>query len=351
MPYQWRYSADIAFKIKSASTGLVFYGIGDVVTLGPDVPADNANLWRANPANNGVQNVASGKYITAEGKLSDIPQDWDLISIGGDDYNIKIPDTDLAVTIVGDGIVALPLGSGDQAFQLQFQVRLLCTLFECDPQMLLNPWVLSPKGRAICPPRPSLILEVDAPDLSESVDKPGCSHDLVTGNVREKRRSVWGPVVCTVSTGELLHMVLVSGLLRRVTGRPAVWGRCGGVTHINACFHSRQEEGQPTVLFPATPDSSESHDKETMSKIPLAASQLLKSKRDWCYVTETVARQIPMSGKAHEQKTLGISPIADLNTPRGPIAVARFVTFMDPKGQRSSPATGFLPKEVLKRRI
>ncbi|KAH7886400.1 GMC oxidoreductase [Phlebopus sp. FC_14] len=178
-----------------------------------------------------------------------------------------------------------------------------------------------------------------------------------------------------------------------------------------------------------------SHDKERLSKIPLAAAQLLKSKRDWSYVTEpqqalngrqiNYARGKMLGGSAsinalvyqhcspsdfdewermgakgwgykylapylrksekftpnplypvdinemgttgiwhttfsythavcekwiEATQALGISRIADLNTPCGPIGVARFVTFVDPKGQRSSPATAFLSKEVLKRK-
>jgi choline dehydrogenase len=40
----------------------------------------------------------------------------------------------------------------------------------------------------------------------------------------------------------------------------------------------------------------------------------------------------------------------DLNTPRESLGVTKFVTFVDQKGQRSSPATAFLSKDVLKRK-
>ncbi|KAH7886700.1 hypothetical protein F5I97DRAFT_1927013 [Phlebopus sp. FC_14] len=122
MPYSYKYSADIPFKIKTVG-GLALYGKGSVVALGPEIPGSKAYLWKANPANDGIQNLESGKYITAEGTLGDIPQDWDLISVGGDDYNIKIPGTEKAVTIAGEATIALPLGADvGQAFKLEFQL-------------------------------------------------------------------------------------------------------------------------------------------------------------------------------------------------------------------------------------
>ncbi|KAF9231834.1 putative glucose dehydrogenase [Melanogaster broomeanus] len=49
-------------------------------------------------------------------------------------------------------------------------------------------------------------------------------------------------------------------------------------------------------------------------------------------------------------EAVGIPRIADLNTPRGNLGVTKFTTFIDQKGQRSSPATAFLSKDVLKRK-
>ncbi|KIJ64876.1 GMC oxidoreductase [Hydnomerulius pinastri MD-312] len=178
-----------------------------------------------------------------------------------------------------------------------------------------------------------------------------------------------------------------------------------------------------------------SHEKETLSKIPLAAAQLLKSQRDWCYMTEpqsalngrkiNYARGKMLGGSASinalvyqhcspsdfdewESKGLvgwgysslapylrksekftpnplypvdikhrgtagvwhttygythdicdkwmeaaqavGITRIPDFNTPQGSLGVTKFVTFVDQGGQRSSPATAFLTKDVLKRK-
>ncbi|KAF9218564.1 GMC oxidoreductase [Gyrodon lividus] len=178
-----------------------------------------------------------------------------------------------------------------------------------------------------------------------------------------------------------------------------------------------------------------SHEKVTSSKIPLAYPQLLKSKQDWCYVTEPQlalnGRQInyprgkmlggsasinalvyhhcsPSDFDEWERKgakgwsykslapylrrseiftpniaypvdmehrgttgvwhttysymhdicnkwigaaeAVGIPRIPDLNTPRGSLGVTNFPTFVDQKGQRSSPATAFLSKDVLKRK-
>ncbi|KAF8837461.1 alcohol oxidase [Paxillus ammoniavirescens] len=177
-----------------------------------------------------------------------------------------------------------------------------------------------------------------------------------------------------------------------------------------------------------------SHEKETSSRIPVAYAQLLKSERDWCYVTEPQSalngRQIDYargkmlggsasinalvyhhcspsdfdeweskgakgwgyqslapylrksekftpntsfpvdmqhrgtSGVWHTTYTymhdicnkwigaaeaVGIPHVPDLNTPRETLGVTKFVTFVDQKGQRSSPATAFLSRDVLKR--
>lgn len=46
---------------------------------------------------------------------------------------------------------------------------------------------------------------------------------------------------------------------------------------------------------------------------------------------------------------VGIPPNSDINTRSGSLGAARFQTFIDSKGQRSSLATAFLPPEVLRR--
>ncbi|KIK79731.1 GMC oxidoreductase [Paxillus rubicundulus Ve08.2h10] len=48
-------------------------------------------------------------------------------------------------------------------------------------------------------------------------------------------------------------------------------------------------------------------------------------------------------------EAVGIPHVPDLNTPREILGVTKFVTFVDQKGQRSSPATAFLSEDVLKR--
>ncbi|KAH7928995.1 GMC oxidoreductase [Leucogyrophana mollusca] len=47
---------------------------------------------------------------------------------------------------------------------------------------------------------------------------------------------------------------------------------------------------------------------------------------------------------------VGVPRNPDLNTVRGSIGVSKFVTFVDQKGQRSSTATAFLSKDVLRRK-
>ncbi|KDQ57648.1 aryl-alcohol oxidase [Jaapia argillacea MUCL 33604] len=49
-------------------------------------------------------------------------------------------------------------------------------------------------------------------------------------------------------------------------------------------------------------------------------------------------------------KELGIPHNPDINTPRGSIGATKFMTYVDSKGQRSSTATAYLPKEVLARK-
>ncbi|KIK76982.1 GMC oxidoreductase, partial [Paxillus rubicundulus Ve08.2h10] len=48
-------------------------------------------------------------------------------------------------------------------------------------------------------------------------------------------------------------------------------------------------------------------------------------------------------------EAVGIPHVPDLNTPREVLGVTKFATFVDQKGQRSSPATAFLSEDVLKR--